>query len=103
MTEDENPDRLCEPQYHRKETIRLCVTADKALAGMQQQIAANEKRIYNELKPEKEKRYLELREWMRRDGLTDALYPLNDTQMLRAVVNKHYKTLTLTIMPIQRI
>ena len=101
-TEDENPDRLCEPQYHLKETIRKVLNASKCISGSQSMIEEQERRLKEEHQPEKDKRELELQEWMRRAGQTDALFQINDTQAIRVVVNKHYKTLTWTLMELRK-
>jgi len=101
-TEDQNPDRLCEPQYHLPETIRKVLNAGKCISGARSVIEEQECRLKEEHYPEKKKRELELQEWMRRMKLTDALFQINKTQAIKIVVNKHYKTLTWTVMELRR-
>ncbi len=100
--EDQNPDRLCIPEYHKGETLRLVMEARRTCDGANAAIKAHEKKLVNEHIPNKEKRELELKEWMRRDGLKDAIYPWNKTSVIRAHINP-YDTLTLTVMPVQNI
>lgn len=75
--EDENSDRLCEPQYHRGETIRKYMAARIAVISTQRTIEKLEK----QLETETEERYLretEIREWMRRDKQKQAVFPLRE-------------------------
>jgi len=103
MTEDENPERLCRPQYHLKETIRLVMESRRCISGANSVIEQQQTRLRKEYEPEKKKRELELMEWMRRMKLEDALFPLNATQMLRAVYSPRWTSLTLTVMDIQKV
>lgn len=103
MTEDENPDRLCSPQYHLKETIRLVMESRRCISGAHSVIERQEKHLKKEYEPEKKKRELELMEWMRRMKLKDTLFPLTEGKMLRAVYDPRWPSLTLTVMDIQKI
>jgi len=103
MSEDNNPERLCRPQYHLKETIRLVMESRRCISGARSAIEQQEKYLRGQYEPEKEKRELELMEWMRRMKLEDALFPLNATQMLRAVYSPKWTSLHLTVMDIQKV
>jgi len=100
-TEDQNPDRLCEPQYHRSNTIKYYMSARNKLNETQRQLEKLQDQKLLVDKPELEKRELEIREWMRRDKLDQAVYPLGDGGFV-LFVRARGSYATFEILPVQR-
>ena len=95
--EDQNPDRLCIPQYGLKQTIHKMIHATRCLVDSRRTIREEEKLQKEKLIPELDKRELELTEWMRRGGKDVAIYSLNDEEVIEVRILSPHNTLTWTV------
>ena len=80
-TEDQNPDRLCIPQYHESSTVHEYMNAREQFASTRRTLNKLEEQLDLELE-QVEKRELEVREWMRRGKKTKAAYELSNGRVL---------------------
>ena len=80
-TEDQNPDRLCIPQYHESSTVHEYIQARVQYESTRRTISKLEEQLDLDL-AQLEKRELEVREWMRRGKKTIAAYEMPHSKVL---------------------
>ena len=100
MSEDQNPDRLCSPEYHESSTIREYLKALRAFENTEATINKLHEQRDKDLEL-LEKRQLEIREWMRRGKKDKAAYELPDDYVLIVDTYVSHDFASFTVMRVE--